>query len=102
MDKKNDLSRVPYPLVGLGDKSMPVMGVTNLTVILGDENFKREIYAEFTVVNIPLSYNAILGCPILNKHGVVINMEYLCLKLPAIGGITFARGRQKSAKKCYK
>lgn len=43
------------------------------------------------VVDIPLSYNAILGRPILNNHGVVINMELLYLKLLAIGGTTMAK-----------
>lgn len=65
--------------MGLDDKSVLVMGVINLTIVLGNEKFKREIYVEFAVVDIPLSYNPILGRPILNNYGVIINMEYLCL-----------------------
>lgn len=67
--------------MGLGDKSIPVMGFTNLTILLGDEQFKREIYAEFVVVDISLSYNATVGQPILNNHGMITNMSYLCQTL---------------------
>lgn len=81
---------------------MPVMSVTNLTLVLGDEKYKREIYTELAVVDIPLSYNLILGRSILNNYGVIINMEYLCLKLPAIRGITIARRSEKSTHECYK
>lgn len=91
LDKK-DLSQVSYPSVGLGDKSVLVLGIMNLTIFLRDKKFKRDIYVEFAVVNIPLSYNAILGRTILNNHGVIIHMKYLCLKLPAIGGIVVVRG----------
>ncbi|KAG8644046.1 hypothetical protein MANES_11G095280v8 [Manihot esculenta] len=44
LDKKKNLSRVLYSLVGLDGKSLPVIGVTNLTV-------------------------SIFGWPILNNHG---------------------------------
>lgn len=91
LDKK-DLSQVSYPSVGLRDKSVLVLGIMNLTIFLRDKKFKRDIYVEFAVVNIPLSYNAILGRTILNNHGVIIHMKYLCLKLPAIGGIVVVRG----------
>lgn len=94
LDQKKNLSKVSYPLVGLGDKLVPVIGVTNLIVVVGDEKFKREIYTEFTVVDIPLSYNSILGWPILNNYRIIFNMEYLCLKLPIEGGIAVARGSQ--------
>lgn len=81
----------------LGDKSVPVMDVTNLTLILVDEKFKRKIYVEFTVVDIPLLCNTLLEPLILNNHGAIISMEYLYLKLPAIKGIAVAKGSQKSA-----
>lgn len=61
LDKKKDPSWFSYPLVGLGDKSVPILRITNLTIFLGDKQFKREIYSEFAVVDIPISYNMILG-----------------------------------------
>lgn len=60
------------------------------------------MYAKFAVVDNPMSYNTILRRPILNNYEVVINMEVICLKLPAIRGITVARSNQKSTQKCYR
>ncbi|KAJ9145946.1 hypothetical protein P3X46_028273 [Hevea brasiliensis] len=90
--KKANLTKVAFPLVGLGDKTIPVAGTTNLIAILGDKIHKRTIYVEFVVVDIPLSYNAILGRPILNGNNILINMDYLCLKLLAPCGIAIVRG----------
>lgn len=82
---KNSLTKVSYPLLGLGDKIMVVLGTVNLHLVLGDEKHKQEIYAEFAVVNIPLAYNIILGHSIPKCHGIVINMGSLFLKLLASG-----------------
>ncbi|KAJ9162848.1 hypothetical protein P3X46_022590 [Hevea brasiliensis] len=90
--KKAYLTKVMFPLVRLGDKTMPVAGTTNLIVILGNKVHKRIIYMEFVVVDIPLSYNAILGRPILNGNNILINMDCLCLKFPAPGAIAVVRG----------
>ncbi len=57
--QKQNLTKVIYPLVGLGDKTIPVVGTINLIVGLGDETFRRSIYEEFMVVDIPLLYNVI-------------------------------------------
>ncbi|KAG8635744.1 hypothetical protein MANES_16G059350v8 [Manihot esculenta] len=81
---------------------MPVLGTINLPLVLGDEKHKRELYAEFAVINISLAYNVILGHSVLNCHGIVIKMGAMCLKLPALGGLAVVRGNQKSAKECYR
>lgn len=41
LDKKKNLSRVLYSLVGLDGKSLPIIGVTNLTVVMGMRNSKK-------------------------------------------------------------
>ncbi|KAJ9187121.1 hypothetical protein P3X46_002615 [Hevea brasiliensis] len=73
--KRSDLTKVILSLVGLSDKIVPVAGTTNLIVVLGDKAFKRSIYTEFFVVDIPLSYNLILGRLILNGNNILINMD---------------------------
>lgn len=78
------------------------MDITNLTIILMDKKFKREIYVEFAKVDIPLSCNTILEPLILSNHGVIISMECVCLKLPTIESIAVARENQKSAQEYYK
>ncbi|KAG8635557.1 hypothetical protein MANES_16G047550v8 [Manihot esculenta] len=69
---KNNLAKISYSLVGLGDKTVAVLGTINLSLVLGDDKYKQKLYAEFTVVDIPLAYNVILGCPVLNCHCIVI------------------------------
>lgn len=55
--KKETLFKVPYPLMGLSDKAVPVLGMTNLIIILGEDEFRRMLlYPEFAVVDILLSY----------------------------------------------
>ncbi|KAJ9170106.1 hypothetical protein P3X46_018238, partial [Hevea brasiliensis] len=66
------------------------------------EQFKRKMYAKFMVIDIPFSYNAILRRPVLSNHGIIINMEMPCLKLPAVGGITVAQGSKKFSLECYR
>lgn len=59
IDQQQNLFKVSYPLVWLDDKLVLVAVITNLTVVIGDEKFKRDIYVEFTVADILLSYDAI-------------------------------------------
>lgn len=73
LHQKKNLSRVSYPLLELSDKSVPVISVTNLTMVVGEEKCKRDICVEFRVVDIPLSYNFIFGWSIFNNYGMIIN-----------------------------
>ncbi|KAJ9134997.1 hypothetical protein P3X46_032223 [Hevea brasiliensis] len=100
--KRNDLTKVTFPLVGLGDKIILVAGTTNLTIALGNEVFKWSIYAKFIIADTPLSYNVILGRLILNDNNILINVDCLCMKLLAPGGIAMVRKSQKSTQECYK
>lgn len=66
---------------------MVVLSIINLSLMLKDEKHKREVYAKFAVIDIPLAYNGILGHPVLNCHSFVNNMGFLCLKLLALRGM---------------
>lgn len=65
---KNNLTKVSYPLVGLGDKTVAMLGTINLSLVLVDKKHNRELYAEFAVVDIPFAYNVMIDLPILNYH----------------------------------
>ncbi|KAG8655678.1 hypothetical protein MANES_04G060101v8 [Manihot esculenta] len=84
LDKSN-IVKVFYPLVGLRDKNMAVLGNINLPLVLGNEKHKWDLYVEFMVVDILFAYNVILGHSVLNYHGIVINVDAMYLKLPASG-----------------
>lgn len=64
--------------MGLGDKTVAVLGTINLPLVLRNKKYKRKIYVEFVVLDIPLAYNVILGSLVLNYYGIVINMGSLC------------------------
>ncbi|KAJ9159283.1 hypothetical protein P3X46_024798 [Hevea brasiliensis] len=100
--KLENLVKVIYPLVGLSNKTISLLGTINLIVVLGDEGYKRKIYIEFMVIDILLSYNIMLGRLIVNDNGIVISMHWLCMKLSTPGGTTMVQGSQKSAQQCYK
>ncbi|XP_021672562.2 uncharacterized protein LOC110659049 [Hevea brasiliensis] len=57
--KSKNLAKVM--LVNLSEKTVLILGTINLAVVLGDEGYKQEIYTKFAIVDIPLSYNIILG-----------------------------------------
>lgn len=78
----NNLTKVSYPLVKLGNKTVAALGTINLPLMLDDEKHKCELYADFAVVDIPLAYNIILGRPVLNCQRIVINMGTVCLNIP--------------------
>lgn len=70
--------------------------------MLQNEKHKREVYAKFLVVDIPLAYNVILDHSVLNYHGIVINMCPLCLNLLTQGELAVIRSSQKSVQEYYR
>lgn len=55
----------------------------------------KEIYVEFAIINILLSYNIILGRLILNNYEIAINIEFLYLMPPAVKGIASVKSNKK-------
>lgn len=94
---KNNLVKVSYSLVGLEDKTVAFLGTINLPLVLRNEKYKWELYAEFAMVDISLTYNIILNRSVLNCHRIIINMGALYLKLLVLRGLAIVRGSQKSA-----
>ena len=65
----NKLRPVYTPIIGLGGKQVPIEGAVDLKVEFGDEEHVKKFKAEFMVIDIPFSYNAIIGKPILYDIG---------------------------------
>ncbi|XP_050207935.1 uncharacterized protein LOC126657310 [Mercurialis annua] len=99
--KKENLTHVSTPLVGLGGKSVQVEGSLEINIQLGDGEIYKEIRAEFMVVNMDFAYNAILGRPLLHDTCASICMRYLLMKIPTREGDAEVRGCQKSAREAY-
>ena len=89
------------PLVGFRGTRIHPLGVVTLPVIVGD--YPQQITKDvmFLVVDCSSTYNAILGCPILNSWKVVTSTYHLMIKFPTEYGIGEVRGDQVTARKCY-
>ena len=70
---------------------MPIEGAADLTVELGDEEHVKKFKVEFMVIDIPFSYNAFIGRPILYDIGANTSIRYLTMKVPTKIGIPMVR-----------
>jgi hypothetical protein len=54
------------------------------------------------MVDLYYPYNVIFGKGFANKFNIVIHMDYLCMKIPALHGIILVHGSQKEARNIEK
>ena len=69
------------------DGSTTPIGQVRLPVTFGERKNYRTELIDFDVAHICLSYNAILGYPVLAKFMAVTHHGYNVLKMPGSGGI---------------
>ena len=80
---------------------MPIERATYLTVELGDEEHVKKFRAKFMVIDIPFSYNVIIGRPILCDIGAYTSIKYLTMKIPTETGVVIVKENQKVAREAY-
>ena len=80
---------------------MPIERATYLTVELGDEEHVKKFRAKFMVIDIPFSYNVIIGRPILCDIGAYTSIKYLTMKIPTEDGVAVVRENQKALREVY-
>ncbi|XP_055960175.1 uncharacterized protein LOC130014984 [Mercurialis annua] len=96
------LCRVPIPLSGLDGPSINPLGAVTLEVIIGPERgINKKVMSLFNIVDMELTYNAILGRPFLHDSTAVTSIRALAMKIPTEKGVVTLRGDQNIAKKCY-
>ncbi|XP_018435978.2 uncharacterized protein LOC108808306 [Raphanus sativus] len=94
-----DLSKITEdssPLVGLSGEPTIASGSISFAVRAGTV----EKLTEFLVVNLPASYNAIMGTPWINSMKAVPPTYHLCLKFPTPNGIETIWGNPRVSQKC--
>ena len=88
------------PLVNFsGDKVYP-RGIVTLTFTAGSFPLQVTNRHNFLVVDSPLSYNVIIGRPILNRWKAATSMYCLKVKFPTERGIGEIKGDQVLAREC--
>ena len=80
---------------------MPIEGAITLLVTAGIEPYQKTLRLTFLVVKVPLAYNAILRCPVLNAFQAVVSTYHLLVKFLTPYGVGEMRGDQLLARKCY-
>ncbi|XP_050222296.1 uncharacterized protein LOC126672389 [Mercurialis annua] len=96
------LRRVSIPLSGLGGPSINPLGAMTLEVVIGPEKgINKKIMSLFNIVDMELTYNAILRRPFIHDSAAITNIRALAMKVPTEKGIVILRGDLNIAKKCY-
>ncbi|XP_043805299.1 uncharacterized protein LOC122721512 [Manihot esculenta] len=98
---EEQMVRDQAPVKGIGGTPIPVEGKVKVALTLGEAPLSWTHYAVFLVVKLPLSYNAILGRPVLYDFEVVTSIRYLTMKFPIETGVGVIRGRQEEARALY-
>ncbi|XP_021598897.1 uncharacterized protein LOC110604919 [Manihot esculenta] len=81
------LVRDQAPVKGIGGIPIAVEGKVMVALTLGESPLSRTHHAVFLAVKLPLSYNAILGRPMLYNFEAVTSIRYLTMKFPTEAGV---------------
>ncbi|XP_021751090.1 uncharacterized protein LOC110716765 [Chenopodium quinoa] len=101
LDKK-DLKRVNYEVIGFNGSGLTPEGIIELLVRVGERSRRRDVRAEFLVINSPSPYNVIMGRPLIHKIGGVVSTYHLAMAYTTNEGrLAKLRGSQKTAQQCY-
>ena len=95
---------VPYdePIYGFSGEQVSIRGYINLHTVFRDGTQTKTIPIRFLIVDVPTSYNVLLGRPLLNTLGVVVCTPHLAMKFPSpYGDILTVHYDQRLARKCY-
>ena len=101
LDRKK-LQPVNSPLVGFAGQAIYALGVIRLPMILGTGWDVLELTTDFIVVDVPDSYNVVLGRTTINPNKIVPSTAHQVMRFPSLSGrIGEVRGDQQAARRCY-
>ena len=79
-----DLKTIKNPIISFCGGTTQPMGMTELTVEFGDHEIRdiKTVKSLFNIIDLPLTYNGIIGRPILYEIDAAINIRRLSMKIP--------------------
>ena len=79
------------------------MGVAELTIEFGDRETRNTemVKSLFNIVDLSLTYNGIIGRPILYEIDAAISIRRLSMKIPLEDRVITLLGDQTMAQQCY-
>ncbi|XP_077222039.1 uncharacterized protein LOC143855870 [Tasmannia lanceolata] len=84
---KGRLGPAEYSIYGFSGESLRISGKIDLPVTFGTYPLQKTIMTTFMVVDIPFTYSAIIGRPVLRDLGAVVSTPHLKMKFPTRTGI---------------
>ncbi|XP_074565166.1 uncharacterized protein LOC141821717 [Curcuma longa] len=96
-----DLEPMATSLYGFTGNEVRPLGQIRLAISLGEEPTRRTRYSFFTIVDVPSSYNVILGRPTLSVFSTAVSTYHQMIKFPVGDLVGEARGNQMTARRCY-
>nr|XP_018684361.1 PREDICTED: uncharacterized protein LOC108953349 [Musa acuminata subsp. malaccensis] len=98
---RDTLKPMSSALTGFTGESISPLGAVTLPLTLKEVPRMKTVMATFLVVDLPTAYNAILGCPTLNKLRAVISTYHRTEKFPTHAGVAEVRGSPRESRRCY-
>ncbi|KAL0400437.1 UNVERIFIED_CONTAM: hypothetical protein Slati_4073600 [Sesamum latifolium] len=95
------LEAVDTLLYGFAGEVVHPRGMIWLPLTLGTSPLRKTCLLKFLVVDIPSTYNLILGRPTLNAFRAIISTYHMKIKFLVVGGVGEAPTDILQARKCY-
>lgn len=88
---EEQLVRDQPPVKRIGETPVAVKGKVKVALTLREPPLLQTYYTVFLVVKLPLSYNVILGRPMLYDFEAMTNIRYLTMKFPVEARVVWGR-----------
>ncbi|XP_074347334.1 uncharacterized protein LOC141686183 [Apium graveolens] len=97
----NELLPFYNDVYGFTGPPVLVVGRIKLPVTLGEEPWTATRITEFVVVNEDISYNGIIGRPLLREMRIITFIHHFSIKFPTPNGIGWVKGCHVDSRECY-
>ena len=89
-------------IVGFSGERVDTKGYVDLHTMFREiSRGQKTISIRYVVVDLNTSYNALFGCPSLNKLGAIVSTPHLAMKFPADRGVVTVYADQRTTRECY-
>ncbi|KAL0313598.1 UNVERIFIED_CONTAM: hypothetical protein Sradi_5759100 [Sesamum radiatum] len=95
------LEMVNTSLYGFAGEVVHPRGMVSLPLTMGAGTTHKTCVLKFLIVDVPSTYNVILGRPTLNAFHAVISTYYMKIKFPTLRGVEEVQGNYLQSRKCY-
>lgn len=98
-----DLKTIKNPIISFCGGTTQPMGVADLEVefVNRDIGDVKVVQSSFNIVDLPLTYNGIIGRPILYDIDAATSIKSLTMKIPLEDRVITILGDQAMAQQCY-